>query len=111
VAVSRFEHIEPEKLDRGVAFWLRDSAVYLTLRCPSKEWIEKPLFNRSQTHYEYLYESPGALLPITAGAHVGDADHRPQQIGGVNISSQIAVLFARSTSSSIAPWTPSGLHH
>jgi hypothetical protein len=51
------------------------------------------LFGWARTGDEDLNESFGTLLPITAGAHIRDADHRPKQIGGVNISSHIATLF------------------
>ena len=51
------------------------------------------LFGWARTCDEDVYQSSGALLPITPGAHIRDADHRPKQIGGVNISSHIAALF------------------
>jgi len=57
-------------------------------------WIEKALFKRPRTGYEDVYESPGALLPITAGGHIGEADQRPKQIRGVNVSSHVAALFS-----------------
>ncbi len=55
--------------------------------------LNEGLFDPSRTCNENVNKSPGALLPIAAGAHIGDADHGPKQIGGVNISSQIAALF------------------
>jgi hypothetical protein len=51
------------------------------------------LLGWARTGDEYVHESSGALLPITPGAYIRDADHRPKQIGGVNISSHIATLF------------------
>jgi hypothetical protein len=51
------------------------------------------LFGWARTGDEDVYQSSGALLPITPGAHIRDADHRPKQVGGVNISSHIAALF------------------
>src|SRR5579862_3683493 len=51
------------------------------------------LFGWARTGDEDVYQSSGALLPITAGAYIGNADHRSKQIGGVNISSHIAALF------------------
>src|ERR1700723_2852347 len=51
------------------------------------------LFGWARTGDEDVYQSSGALLPIPPGAHIRDADHRPKQIGGVNIPSHIAALF------------------
>ncbi len=51
------------------------------------------LFGWARTGDEDVYQSSGALLPIAPGAHIRDADHRPKQIGGVNISSHIAALL------------------
>ena len=47
----------------------------------------------SRTCDEDINQSSGALLPITAGAHVGDSYHRPKEIGGVNVFSHVAALF------------------
>ena len=51
------------------------------------------LLGWARTCDEDVYQSSGALLPITARAYIGNADHRPKQIGGVNISSHVAALF------------------
>jgi hypothetical protein len=51
------------------------------------------LFGWTRTGDQDVYQSSGALLPITAGAYIGNVDHRPKKIGGVNISSHIAALF------------------
>jgi hypothetical protein len=51
------------------------------------------LFGWTRTGDEDAYQSSDALLPITPGAHIRDADHRPKQFGGVNISSHIAALL------------------
>ena len=52
-----------------------------------------PLPDGSSARNQDIHESPGALLPIMAGAHMGDADKRTKQVRGVQIFSQIAVLF------------------
>jgi hypothetical protein len=55
--------------------------------------LHTALFGWARTGDEDVYESSGALLPVTAGAYIGNADHRTKQIGGVNISSHVATLF------------------
>jgi hypothetical protein len=41
---------------------------------------------------EDVHQSPGALLPARPGGYMGNADQRPKQIEGVEISSYIATL-------------------
>jgi hypothetical protein len=36
------------------------------------------LFDWPRTRDEDVHESPGALLPVGTGRHVGDADQRPK---------------------------------
>ena len=51
------------------------------------------LFGWTRTGDEDVNQSSGALLPIAPGTHIRDADHGPKQIGGVNISSDVAALL------------------
>src|SRR5260221_6547817 len=50
------------------------------------------LFRWPRTCDENIHQPPGALLPVRAGRHVGDADKRPQQIEWVEIFAYVAVL-------------------
>ena len=48
------------------------------------------LFSWTGACDENVYQPSGALLPIMAGAHMGDANHRSKQVGGVQIASHVA---------------------
>ncbi len=50
------------------------------------------LFDWPRTGDEDVHESPGALLPVRTRSHVGDTDERPEQIEGLQISTNLAAL-------------------
>lgn len=51
------------------------------------------LFGWARTGDEDLNEPFGAFLPITAGAHIRNANDRSEQIGGVNVFSHMTALL------------------
>ncbi len=55
--------------------WVVRDAVYLSGREPAMRMS---------------YQSPGALRPISSGAHMRDADQCSKQVGCIQISAQIA---------------------
>jgi hypothetical protein len=61
------------------------------------------LFDWPRTGDEDIHESPGALLPVRTGCHVGDADQCPEQIEWLEISAYLAVLNRALTGAPIAP--------
>lgn len=50
------------------------------------------LFDWPRTSDEDIHESPGTLLPVRTGCHVGDADKCAEQIEWLQISAHVAVL-------------------
>src|SRR5580700_9381962 len=50
------------------------------------------LFGWAGTGDEDVDEPFGALLPVRAGGHVGDADQRPQQVDRIEVLADIAAL-------------------
>ena len=63
---------------------------------PYQRWCaaKRGLFERARACDEDVYQSPGALLPISARAHMRDADQGPKQVEGIQISAQIATLLS-----------------
>ena len=60
------------------------------------------LFDRPRAGDEDIHQSPGALLPVRVGRHVGDADQSPKQIDGSRSLRMSPLLIARFTSARIA---------
>ena len=50
------------------------------------------LFRWPRAGDEDIHQSPGALLPVRAGRHIGDPDKSPKEIEGVKVSANLAVL-------------------
>ena len=48
------------------------------------------LFDWARTGNEDVHESPGALLPVRTGRHMGNADQRAEQIERLQISTNVA---------------------
>jgi len=46
----------------------------------------------ARTGDEDIYKSPSALLPVSAGGHVGDTNESPKQIDWVEVLSHIPIL-------------------
>src|SRR5580658_6036753 len=60
-------------------------------------WVRTPkrtahLLDWPRTGDEDVHESPGALLPVRAGRHMGDADQCAEQIEWLQISTNVAAL-------------------
>jgi len=53
---------------------------------------EGGLFDRARAYNEDIHQSPGALLPVRAGRHVGDADQSPKQIDWIEVLAYVAAL-------------------
>jgi len=50
------------------------------------------LFDCPRTYDEDVHEPSGALLPVGARRHVGDADQRPEQIEWLQVSTDVAAF-------------------
>src|ERR1035441_6276882 len=48
--------------------------------------------DRPRTKHEDVHKSPGALLPVRAGRHVGDADKSPKEIDWIEVLAYVAAL-------------------
>jgi hypothetical protein len=62
------------------------------------------LFDWARTGNEDVHESPGALLPVRTGRHMGNADQRAEQIERLQISTNVAGLDGALYQRIIAPW-------
>src|SRR5580698_10289408 len=66
-------------------------SIICRLRADSQERCSG-LFDWPRTRDEDVHQSPGALLPVRTGRHVGDADQRPKQIEWLQIFANVAAL-------------------
>ncbi len=63
-------------------FWMR----------PPKLTFRPDVFRWPRTGDEDIYQSPGALLPVRAGRHVGDPDKRAKQIEWIEVFPYVATV-------------------
>jgi hypothetical protein len=51
------------------------------------------LFGWAGADGEDVGEPSGALLPVRAGGHVGDADQRPQQVDRIEVLTDVTAFY------------------